>query len=416
MKHGNRVLAALMLSLGGALIVLACGDDDDSKFGTSSGASGTSGTSGNSAGFVTSGGTSGSSGTSGIGTSGTIGDAAFDPDAACASTNVAAPRRRANILFIVDKSLSMVCNPPPTTSSADCETFVKRDNATMPTKLDITRDALKAAITAMPTTNAAGITYFNTDNDCAVKATPDVPVSLIAPAHLSAVNASLDAVTPGGLTPIVGAVTLGYDHLHSNTFTGRKMLVLITDGQETCAPGYKQEFIEKTVKDALAVRIQTFVIGAPGSESNRAFLSQLAFNGGTARSASCVHDATPATVGDCHFDLTNAGTNLSTELNAALNAITAQALGCEFDVPPSPGSKEIDYDKVNVVFKPGGGGADQTITQDATKACDQGANGWQYTSDRKRVVLCGDACNKVKADPGGSVSIALGCLTVSVPK
>lgn len=395
-------------------VVAACGSSSGDEPGSSGGASSSSGTSGESS--------SGASSSSGFnvgdgssGSSGSSGDASpFDPDAACATTTAAAKRVPPNLLFIIDRSGSMNCNPPPDTASTTCEQFPVTADMGKPTKWSITKAALKSAVAAMPATNSVGMTYFNVDDDCAVQATPNVAMSPIDATQLTLVNASLDGVTPKGFTPIVGGVTLGYQYLHTNAFTGKKVLVLITDGSETCAPDQTANFVSKTVLDAAAVGIRTYVIGAPGSEDNRAFLSQVAFNGGTAKTASCTHAAAPVNVGDCHFDLTNAGTNLATELNAALDTISKEALGCEFDVPQADGGA-IDYNKVNVLFTPSGGGAQQTVSQDATVACGS-ANGWQYSPDKSRIFLCGSACAAVKNDPGSSISIALGCATQTVPR
>jgi hypothetical protein len=355
---------------------------------------------------------SGSSGTSGQlgGDADNVFDSAFDPDAACASATVTAKRAPANILFIVDRSGSMNCNPPPITTSAACEQAPTTADGTKPTKWSVTKDALKAAIAAMPAADSAGLTYFNVDNDCAVQATPNVPVKPINAQQLQLLGQSLDNVTPEGLTPIVGGVTLGYQHLHTNTFVGRKYLVLLTDGQETCAGDQKAGFLSTTVPNAAAVGIRTFVIGAPGSEPSRGFLSQIAYTGLTARTTTCNHANNPPDVGDCHFDLTGAGLNLATELNAALDAISKEALACEYDVPAADGGT-IDYGRVNVVHTPAGG-QPQPIPQDASKSC-LNADGWQYSADRSRIILCGPACAKVKADTqGGSVSIQLGCQTI----
>lgn len=353
------------------------------------------GSSGGSSGFVTNDG-------------GEQGDSSFDPDAACATTTVTARRAPANILFIVDRSGSMNCNPPPLTTSQACEQSPVTADTGQPTKWSITRDALKAAIAAMPPEDSAGLTYFNVDNDCAVQDTPNVPVKPVTAAHVALLDQSLDNTTPEGLTPIVGGVTLGYHHLHTSTFVGRKFLVLITDGQETCAPDQKPGFLGKTVPDAAAVGIRTFVIGAPGSEPSRSFLSQMAYAGRTARTPTCNKSPTPPDLGDCHFDLTNTGLDLATELGKALEAVSKEALSCEYDVPKSEGGT-VDYGKVNVLYAPASGAA-LTIPQDASKDCPN-ADGWQYSADKQRIVLCGPSCEKVKADQGGSVSIALGCVT-----
>ncbi|MBX3191596.1 MAG: VWA domain-containing protein [Labilithrix sp.] len=379
----------------------AGGDDPDGSAG-SSGSSGTSGASGGD--FGTSSGTSGaSSGSSGL-----------DPDAACATTTVAAKRAPANLLFIVDRSGSMNCNPPPLTTSAACEVNPVAADAGAPTKWSITREALKSAIAVMPNNNSVGITYFNNDDECGVQATPNVPVTALSAGQVTLVNGSLDAVTPKGFTPIVGGVTLGYQHLHaSTTIMGTKFIVLITDGEETCAPDQQENFVNTTVTNAAAVGIRTFVIGAPGSENNRAILSRVAFNGKTARTPTCVHAAAPTNVGDCHFDLTNAGTNLAAQLNTALDTISKQALSCDIEVP-APDGGTLDYDAVNVIYTPSGGAA-QTIPQDGTKPC-SAVNGWQYSPDKKQIHLCGAICDTVKADTTGTVQVALGCATKTVPK
>jgi hypothetical protein len=153
--------------------------------------------------------------------------------------------------------------------------------------------------------------------------------------------------------------------------------------------------INQTVPDALSVNIRTYVIGAPGSEPARAFLSQIAWAGGTARDPSCTHTATPDDVGDCHFDMTDPNLDFATALNDALQKISGKALSCELDVPKAVGS-EVDYDKVNVTFTPGMGAA-VDLFQDSAD-CATAANGWQYNADKTKIVLCGDACKMVKSD------------------
>lgn len=423
MKRDN-LWSRLLVLTGATLFVavaVACGDDDNGAGssgngdGTSGGSNGSNGVS--SGGFGTT--SSGGNGTSG-GASGTSGATGFDPDAACAATTVDAEKTPANILFIVDRSRSMRC--ASTTPTATCEAVPDwpSGNPASPTaKWNITREALKSVIAALPSTHSAGITYFNTSSDpdpeCSVSETPNVPVKPITPDQLTLVNSSLDssATQPEGLTPIVGAVTLGYRHLHTTPdFTGKKILVLLTDGAETCAPSLQEQFVTKTVVDARSVGITTFVIGAPGSEGNRAFLSRIAYNGGSARTPTCNHDSSPPDQGDCHFDLATAGSDLANQLNAALDTITKQALDCDFEVPTGTGP--IDYGKVNVIYTPSDGSGPQTVVQD-TKDCAQ-ANGWQYSPDRKRITLCGQICETVKADVNGSVSIQLGCVTQTGPK
>ena len=102
------------------------------------------------------------------------------------------------------------------------------------------------------------------------------------------------------------------------------------------------------------------------------------------------------------------------DLAASLASITGQALTCEFDVPKNPDGKPLDPNKVNVHYTKGDGSAFD-ILQDTTKACEGGAEGWQYNADKTKIILCGNVCREVKADTGAKVDIVLGCKTVVIP-
>jgi hypothetical protein len=351
--------------------------------------------------------------------SGPVGDG-FNPDAACASSTVSATLTPANILFVIDRSGSMNCNPPPKTTSAECEAKPKKADPTKPSKWEITRDALKSALTQLKTTNplpSIGIAYFNNDDLCGYPNQPDVDVKALAQAHADAISTSLDLVMPLGATPIVGATMRGYAYMWKNaaSFTGNKFVVLLTDGGETCDPSNKPLLVSKAT-EAVSVGIRTFVLGGPGSEPHRAFLSQVAFNGGTASSATCDHSGAKADVGDCHMDMTAPGMDFAAELKKNLDAISGKVLSCEFDVPKPPDGGTVDTKKVNVVYTPGSG-TPQTLPYDDTHPCNDDSNtGWQYAANNTKIVLCGKACKAVKGDTKAKVSIALGCETTVIPK
>jgi hypothetical protein len=326
----------------------------------------------------------------------------------CGQATVEATLAPANILFVIDRSGSMSCNPPPLQPSGACELDPTPVDPNQDSKWDVVKQALKTAISKMTPTTSVGLSYFNTDGYCGVAQAPAVPLALVDAAQIAAIEASIDGVKPKGATPIVGGVTLGYAHLHGEVaLAGNDFAVLLTDGAETCAPQLQETLVNQTVPDALSVNIRTFVIGAPGSEPARALLSRIAWAGGTAKDPLCKHDAVPANVGDCHFDMTDPNLDFATELNAALSAISGQALACELDVPAEVG-KDVDYDKVNVEFTPGSG-KPVSILQD-NKPCDQ-ADGWQYNDDKTKILLCGGACDLVKSDTKGKITITLGCQT-----
>lgn len=83
---------------------------------------------------------------------------------------------------------------------------------------------------------------------------------------------------------------------------------------------------------------------------------------------------------------------------------------CEFGVPAGSSNQ------VNVQYTTSGG--DPICFAEDTRPCDGGADGWQFATDsagnedRSRVVLCGPACDLVKADPRTVVDIVLGCTAI----
>jgi hypothetical protein len=249
---------------------------------------------------------------------------------------------------------------------------------------------------------------------------PDVAIKKLTTAHKSDIDDFLNAVEPQGETPIAGASLTSYNYLAeqlvAENLKGNTFVVLFTDGQETCDVDESSDptevytgFVDQKVADATLFNIRTFVIGAPGSEGARASLAEIAFQGQAATSDDCSHGGADAAVGDCHFDMTESE-NFVEDLSGALSEITSdKALSCVYDVP---GTGSVNLNKVNVTYTPEGEAAID-IVRDESAACDEGADGWQYTEHFSKIVLCGDVCDQVK-DQDGIVRIVLGCPTVIV--
>jgi von Willebrand factor type A domain len=331
----------------------------------------------------------------------------------CVATgSVAASLRPPNLLFLIDRSSSMSCNPPPITSSADCERTPGRADTGTPSKWEIIRESLKKAIRRLPPNARTGITYFSNDDICGVQSQPSVPLRELTQGQILALTQSLDdAGEPRGGTPMIGGLILAYKYLNRDQTPevpdGNRFVVLVTDGQEDCAPGETFRLLQIELPKSRVAGITTFVIGVPGSESNRGFLSQLAFAGGTPARPDCIHEASDPSVGDCQFDMTR-DLDLASGLARALTLIDGEALRCEFDVPQPTNGEELDYDLVNIVYTDVPNGDESVIAQDATAPCEN-ANGWQYSGDRTKIVLCGSACETVRHAAG--IRIAIGCKT-----
>jgi Mg-chelatase subunit ChlD len=335
----------------------------------------------------------------------------------CATSSMQSELVPANILFVVDRSGSMNCNPPPTTDSASCEKMPVRADASLPSKWEVTTNALIAAMKTLPATATVGVSYFSNDDICGVSSTPSVALSLNTIGQQDALRMSLQGVTPAGGTPLVGATILAYKHLHqlalSGNIAGNEFVVLLTDGEQseqcsyaslcTDAQSCYDVLVSQEVPRAYApgVGIRTFVIGAPGSEPARTVLSQIAKNGGTSPPG-----CDPA-LGNCHFDMTRE-TDFGKALSTALRAIVGQALSCELPLPQPADGGAIQPDLVNVVYSSSKGDP-MVVQQDTHAACDGGANGWQYSTAMDRIRLCGSICDTVKADQGGRVDVVLGC-------
>ena len=103
--------------------------------------------------------------------------------------------------------------------------------------------------------------------------------------------------------------------------------------------------------------------------------------------------------------------DFETELQVALEAIAStEALSCEIAVPENPDGGGVDLNRVNVSFTPEDGEA-EPIANDS-KPCAEAA-GWQYSEDQSKILLCGEACRRLKEDKG-ELSIVLGCPTIKV--
>jgi hypothetical protein len=247
------------------------------------------------------------------------------------------------------------------------------------------------------------------DGGCSdVGMTADVP---LAPLNQSGgpMASWLSQNSPNGNTPTLFALKHGYSIVQDFAAQGPRYVLLMTDGIPTTHRPAMFVFPEmftlcgdlSTIEAEVAAAavaspaVGTFVIGSPGSESAKEFLSQLAINGNTAKSSTC-----SAVAGDCHYQIGSA--NFQQELADVLDQITGTISSCIFDLPSG---EEIDPNKVNIVIETPEGKVE--IFKDPTHQ-----DGWDYTdASQTQVQLFGPACELYKQQKGNKVIIVLGCVT-----
>ena len=220
-------------------------------------------------------------------------------------------------LFVIDRSGSMKCNLPPTTTSADCERTAERGDPAQPSQWEIVTDVLSASFDQLvPTTTdltvRAGLSFFSVDDECGASSQHSVPLADMTANQLDFLRQSL-SITPAGGTPIVGATILAYKHIYQPSFTGEGHVILLTDGADSCDAAYDvsvgpgdhiADLIDVEAPKALRLGIKTWVIGGPGSEPARQMLSNLARAGGTARKDCDPGSPDNPQSGNCHYDMT----------------------------------------------------------------------------------------------------------------
>jgi hypothetical protein len=324
----------------------------------------------------------GAGGASGADGGGEGGDATIE---ACNGVSVEAEAVPVDVFVIMDRSQSMGLT-------------VKGSNTTR-------WDALHAAVQSFAQNPEAadiraGMGFFSLSGgaddtlDCNPDgyATPSVPIGLISEVGKD-LAAAMDNVTPGGLTPTVPALqgAISYARSWAQKNPGRATsVVLVTDGFPTQCDN-APEHISEAAKSGYesAEHIRTFVIGV--GDVAKFNLDNYARSGGTKTAY-----------------LTDAGDVTSTFVDA-LNNITNRALACEYQLPPPPDGMKLDTTKVQVLYTPASGDAEEVPSISSLSACAKNANGGWYYDDPNspsKITVCPCTCARLQA---GRVDVRLGC-------
>jgi hypothetical protein len=433
MAKVSSVLAWLMLAgLGITTLTAGCGvtsgDDDDGSGNAGNTGNGNGGDAPVAFGGATqgSGGTGlsfgGSTGNGGLGSGAANGfDGGILPitpdqkklitDAACAGFLTEGETLPSVLQLVVDTSSSMRNRAPGS------------DNLS---KWDVTRDALLDAIvgvtgSGLPPSVAVGVLFYpNVEYE--VKTTPQdlnvcvntgaaVPIDLLGPkgaAHRTLIGNAISQVQLAQSTPTADAFGYALDNqLLPSKAIGKKFMLLITDGTPTLMKGcYNPEGrlndvdptpIVDEITTAAHEDIKTFLIGSPGSEANRTWMSRAAVIGGTANAGCNVNGPNY-----CHMDMTTEP-DFAAALKAGLARVVGQITPCTFTFADPPAGETIDANNINVIIN--SAGQSSLVVRDDMGTCTQG---WQLTAD-KEILLCPDTCSQVKSDSGASVDVVFGC-------
>jgi len=240
----------------------------------------------------------------------------------------------------------------------------------------------------------AGATDSCTASDYATAAVEIAPLPGIA----GAITSSMASHSPTTSTPTSAALQGAIQHASSwaHAHAGDAVVVVLaTDGDPTeCDTNLAHIDAIAAAGVAAMPKILTFVIGVGSSLTS---LDGIAAAGGTSSAF-----------------LVDTNANVNQQFLAAMNAIRHSVLGCQYQIP-LPASGAPNYQEVNVVFTPGGGGMSRTFPYVMNQAsCPANGDGWYYDdpANPTQIVLCGATCTEVQADTAGEVEITLGCSTV----
>lgn len=251
--------------------------------------------------------------------------------------------------------------------------------------------------------------------DEAYYASPAVEISAI-PDATPALVASLEAQSPQGDTPSAPALRGAIQHARDWADSHPQhtvVAVLATDGLPTeCLPDdvtfsgtrTSEELLSEV--EAIAAEgtlappgISTFVIGVFGSADANApaNLERIAQAGGTEKA-----------------QIVDTASDVSTQFLAALNAVRASQLQCEFLIPQPSSGEKLNYFLVNVVYTEND--VETALPYVGTiDRCDPVQGGWYYDDGAglapTKILVCPSTCDSFKSS-SGAIQIALGCATV----
>ncbi len=330
-------------------------------------------------------------------------EAPYDPGAACAAKSFSGKRLPLTVAVVFDTSLSMAAGARMMTAQA----------------------GLKKAF-ANPKFDDVAVALFRFGvGACLSDSAPFFGPSALKDGR-AALDAKIDALAPSGLTPTYPGLSAAYASLgpqiaaKTPPMDGKVAVILVTDGAPTCGVFPVSSYVDLVTK-ARAEKIDTFVIGLPGSGEpilgdpanthSSVLLTKMAAAGTDLANlpAGCATDPKPVTApvsNPCYFDLQKDGLSVDT-LSAALDAIRKATTSCEYALPTDDPKYDLAHPGVVLVD---GAGAPKTLAKCEDPASPPAGGCWDWADPKNsRVKIFGPACALVKSDERARLDILLQC-------
>jgi hypothetical protein len=360
-------------------------------------------------------------GTTAMGSGGTLASATSGVTD-CVNLSYQVELEKTQLVLIVDASSSMGTTPAGSTRSS----------------WEVLRDALLDAVATgfHPNTALGLVAYPNMAIDTGMTLDPrpsDACVNVSQSVRLGELGEAgseqrrrladaLNSTTLARGTPTHDAYRYGLEGMLlvglplSNS---RSNLLLITDGSPTLLGGcvnpnstlrnVDAQPIVAEIAEAYAAGLHSYLIGLPGSETSRAWLSEAAFAGGTPNANCQPYDADR---NYCHLDITTAP-DYDAALRNALSKVAAAVSPCQLDVSVPFATDGSDWTRAAdprqyaplVSF----GDGRQVWLLDKGESDVGCAEGYRFIS-ANRIELCRSTCAAVYADPSAKLRMASACM------
>lgn len=305
-----------------------------------------------------------------------------------------------------------------------------------PRKWDVAVDAINTFVNDPDSAfiNVA-IQYFSGNGDWGgggtvcdgvVYSQPAVPMGPL-PDNAPNISASLAATSPGGNTPLEGALrglTQFCIQFQAQNPDVKCVGVLISDGRPTSCNQDSNTLVQIAMDAYAAYDVRTFTVGMQG-DTDFTLLDNIAMWGGTDCTPNPDGTANPA---DGHYCDVRPGSGMTLlqafeairsfvttleERTEYRTEVISKISECDWGIPDPPEGETFDKDMVNVIFSQPDED-DITIPRVGEESeCADVMDGWYYDDPEEptQLISCEQTCEFITSVEGAVIDIQFGCET-----